>query len=103
MLALAWYDQAEALSSIDAARAIEPYQRSIQLAESAGSTFVEGIAFVGLASLLGGSQEPAVALPLFRAIITRWRRMGIWHHQWTTLRNLVQLFIRIGSSEPQPS
>ena len=100
MLALAWYDQAEALSSIDAARAIEPYQRSIQLAESAGSTFVEGIALVGLASLLGGSQEPGVALPLFRSIITRWRRMGIWHHQWTTLRNLVQLFIRIGSSEP---
>ena len=100
MLALAWYDQAEAWSSIDAARAIEPYQRSIQLAESAGSTFVEGIALVGLASLLGGSQEPGVALPLFRAIITRWRRMGIWHHQWTTLRNLVQLLIRIGSSEP---
>ena len=100
MLALAWYDQAEALSSIDAARAIEPYQRSIQLAESAGSTFVEGIALVGLASLLGGSQDPGVALPLFRSIITRWRRMGIWHHQWTTLRNLVQLFIRIGSSEP---
>ena len=100
MLALAWYDQAEALSSIDAARAIESYQRSIQLAESAGSTFVEGIALVGLASLLGGSQDPGVALPLFRAIITRWRRMGIWHHQWTTLRNLVQLLIRIGSSEP---
>ena len=99
MLALAWYDQAEALSSIDATRAIEPYQRSIQLAGSAGSTFVEGIALVGLASLLGGSQQPAVALPLFRSIITRWRRMGIWHHQWTTLRNLVQLFIRIGSSE----
>ena len=99
MLTLAWYDQAEALSSIDAARAIELYQRSIQLAGSAGSTFVEGIALVGLASLLGGSQQPGVALPLFRSIITRWRRMGIWHHQWTTLRNLVQLFIRIGSSE----
>jgi len=100
MLALAWYDQAEALSSIDAARAIESYQRSIQLAESAGSTFVEGVALVGLASLLGGSQDPGVALPLFRSIITRWRRMGIWHHQWTTLRNLVQLFIRIDCSEP---
>ncbi len=100
MLALAWYDRAEALSSIDAARAIEPYQRAIQLAESAGSTFVEGIALVGLASLLGSSSEPGVALPLFRSIISRWRRMGIWHHQWTTLRNLVQLFIRIGSAEP---
>ena len=94
MLALAWYDRAEALSSIDAVRAIEPYQRAIQLAESAGSTFVEGIALVGLASLLGSSSEPGVALPLFRSIISRWRRMGIWHHQWTTLRNLVQLFVR---------
>ena len=76
MLALAWYDQAEALSIIDPDRAIEPYQRAIHLAESAGSTFVEGIALVGLASLLGRSGEPGTALPLFRSIVDRWRRMG---------------------------
>ena len=99
MLALAWYDQAEALSSVDASRAIESYRRAARLAESAGSTFVEGIALVGLASSLGRSQEPGVALPLFRSIIGRWRRMGIWQHQWTTLRNLVQVFVRSGDWE----
>jgi len=25
--------------------------------------------------------------------------MGVWHHQWTTLRNLVQLLLRIGCNE----
>ena len=99
MLSLAWYDQAEALAGLDADRAVEPYQRAVQLAASAGSTFVEGIALVGLASLLGRAGEPSLALPLFRTIIGRWRRMGVWHHQWTTLRNLVQLLLRTESWE----
>ncbi len=25
--------------------------------------------------------------------------MSVWHHQWTTLRNLVQLFVRTGNWE----
>ena len=99
LLSLAWYDQAEALAGLDPDRAVEPYQRAVQLAASAGSTFVEGIALVGLASLLGRAGEPSLALPLFRTIIGRWRRMGVWHHQWTTLRNLVQLLLRTGSWE----
>jgi tetratricopeptide (TPR) repeat protein len=99
MLALAWYDQAEAWSLVDPDRAIEPYQRAIGLAESAGATFVEGIALVGLASLLGRSGDPSTALPLFRSIVGRWRRMGVWTHQWTTLRNLVQLLIAMGRWE----
>jgi predicted ATPase len=94
MLALAWYDRAEALSALDHAGALESYQRAVHLAEAAGSSFVEGIALVGLASLLGRSQDPQVALPVFRSIIARWRRMNVWHHQWTTLRNLLQLFVR---------
>ena len=99
MLALAWYDQAEALSILEPDRAVEPYQRAISLAESAGATFVEGIALVGLASLLGRSGAPGTALPLFRSIVDRWRQMGVWTHQWTTLRNLVQLLVRMGSWE----
>ncbi|WP_426567032.1 AfsR/SARP family transcriptional regulator [Angustibacter sp. McL0619] len=97
MLALASYDRAEALSMLEPDRAIEPYQRAIGLAESAGATFVEGIALVGLASLLGRSGDPSTALPLFRSIVDRWRRMGVWTHQWTTLRNLVQLLLRMDS------
>jgi tetratricopeptide (TPR) repeat protein len=99
MLALAWYDQAEALSTLEPDRAIEQYQRAIGLADSAGATFVEGIALVGLASLLGRSGDPSTALPVFGSIVDRWRQMGIWTHQWTTLRNLVQLLVRIGSWE----
>ncbi len=99
MLALAWYDQAEAWALLEPSRAIEPYQRAIALAESAGATFVEGIALVGLASLLGRSGDPSTALPLFRSIVGRWRRMGVWTHQWTTLRNLVQLLMEMGRWE----
>jgi hypothetical protein len=99
MLALALYDQAEALSTIEPETARDRYERAIDLARSAGSTFVEGIAMVGLASLLGRSGRPGTALPQFRTIIDRWRDMGIWHHQWTTLRNLVHLLLRIGNGE----
>ena len=99
MSALAWYDLAEAWSIVEPDRAIEPYQRAAGLAESAGATFVEGIALVGLASLLGRSGDPSVALPLFRSMVDRWRRMGVWTNQWTTLRNLVQLLIEMDSWE----
>ncbi len=99
MLALAWYDQAEALSTMDPGRAVEPYRRAVSFADSAGATFVEGIALVGLASLLGRSGDPSTALPLFRSIVDRWRQMGVWTHQWTTLRNLVQLLVKEGSWE----
>ena len=91
MLALALYDQAEPLSMIEPETARDRYERAIGLARAAGSSFIEGIALVGLASLLGRSGRPSTALPQFLAIIDRWHDMGIWHHQWTTLRNLVQL------------
>ena len=99
MLALAWYDQAEALSTSTNSRdgaipALNPTSPG-----PAGSTFVEGIALVGLASTWAApsNRRGPTSVP---AHDHRWRRMGIWHHQWTTLRNLVQLLIRIGSSEP---
>ena len=41
----------------------------------------------------GGITIHRVALPVFRTIIARWREMQVWHHQWTTLRNLLQLFL----------
>ena len=99
MLALALYDQAEPLSLTEPETARDRYERAIGLAQAAGSSFIEGIALVGLASLLGRSGRPSTALPQFLAIIDRWYDMGIWHHQWTTLRNLVQLLLRIGCNE----
>jgi predicted ATPase/DNA-binding SARP family transcriptional activator len=99
MLALALYDQAELLSLTEPETARDRYERAIGLAQAAGSSFIEGIALVGLASLLGRSGRPSTALPQFLAIIGRWHEMGIRHHQWTTLRNLVQLLLRIGCSE----
>ena len=99
MLALALYDQAEPLSLTEPEAARDHYERAIRLARAAGSSFIEGIALVGLASLLGRSGRPSTALPQFLAIIARWHDMGVWHHQWTTLRNLVQLLLRIGCSE----
>jgi predicted ATPase/DNA-binding SARP family transcriptional activator len=99
MLALALYDQAEALSLTEPEAARDRYERAVGLAQAAGSSFIEGIALVGLASLLGRSGRPSTALPQFLAITDRWYDMGIWHHQWTTLRNLVQLLLRIGCNE----
>ena len=63
------------------------------------STFTANIAQVGLAALLTRFGDPGDALRAFRDCVSRWHRMQVWHHQWTTLRNLVQLLVRIRACE----
>jgi hypothetical protein len=36
---------------------------------------------------------------LFRQTIAHWRRLGVYTQQLTTLRNLVELLVRVGSDE----
>jgi hypothetical protein len=59
------------------------------------STFAANIAEVGLAALLARSGNSREALRAFRRTVHRWHRMQVWHRQWTTLRNLVQLLVQI--------
>jgi stage V sporulation protein SpoVS len=37
---------------------------------------------------------------LFLEVVGHWRDRGDWTHQWTTLRNVVDLLVRMGRPEP---
>jgi predicted ATPase len=95
LTAWALYNQAEALALGDPEAARQRYERAITLAESVNSTFTANIAAVGLAAQLARSGDSGEALRAFRRTVHRWHRMQVWHHQWTTLRNLVRLLVRI--------
>ncbi|GAA1400568.1 AfsR/SARP family transcriptional regulator [Catellatospora coxensis] len=99
LLAWAKYCQAEALCGGDPARARRLYAEAVALADSVAGTFTATIAQVGLAALLARSGEDAAALSAFRQCVDRWHRLQVWHHQWTTLRNLVPLLVRVGAGE----
>ena len=97
--AWALYNQAEALAGSDPGIARQRYAEAIALADSVHSTFTATAAEVGLAALLARTGEFTTALRAFRRTVQRWHRMQVWHHQWTTLRNLVQLLVRVGADE----
>jgi tetratricopeptide (TPR) repeat protein len=99
LTAWALYNQAEALAFSDPAAARQRYRRAITVAESVNSSFGANIAEVGLAALLARSGDADDALRAFRRTVRRWHRMQVWHHQWTTLRNLAQLLVRIRAYE----
>ena len=82
----------------DAAR--EMLGRAIELAAEVRNRFIGGIARVSLASLEARHGDANASLPAFREIIDHWRRTGDWVHMWTTLHNLLVLFVRLGAPEP---
>ncbi|HEU5472921.1 MAG TPA: BTAD domain-containing putative transcriptional regulator [Actinophytocola sp.] len=94
---LAWglYAQGEALALTHPDEARDRYESAIAVAESASSTFAANICMVGLAALLARSGNTDDALRAFRRSVRDFHVMQVWQHQWTTLRNLVQLLIRV--------
>ena len=67
------------------------YARAIARARTSGSTFVQGIAGVGLVTVRADSGRIDDALRGYRDLIDYWERTGSWIQQWTTLRNLARL------------
>ena len=80
--------------------ALTHYEASIDRARSVGSTFVQGIAAVGLLSQLTATGQTARALLGYRDLIDYWERTGSWVQQWTTLRNVADILEELGGSEP---
>lgn len=98
MRAWARYCHGEALMDTDPAEAARRLEEAIAIASSVGS-LPEGVALVSLASLCGRRGETDRALALFREVIVRWRRLGNYSHQLTTLRNLVEVLARLDAGE----
>ena len=99
-LAWAWYLRGEAILDADPDQAVAALERAVELAGSVRNHFVRGVALVSSGSARGRSADPWGAVGAFRAIIDHWRRAGDWTHQWTTLRNLVDLLVRLEIDEP---
>ncbi|WP_198654095.1 MULTISPECIES: AfsR/SARP family transcriptional regulator [Nocardia] len=94
-IAWALYSEAEALAGDTPDRARDRYREAITQAAPVASIFVTNVAHVGLAALHTRAGAIPSALAEFRAAVRGWRRMQVWHHQWTTLRNLLLLLAGI--------
>ncbi|PVZ11151.1 AfsR/SARP family transcriptional regulator [Actinomycetospora cinnamomea] len=77
----------------------ERYTTAIACARSTGSTFLEAIAAVGLASLLSRAGRYDAALAGYRDVVDHWVEGGNWGHLWVTLRNLAELLRELGDGE----
>jgi predicted ATPase/DNA-binding SARP family transcriptional activator len=100
--ATAWslYVDGEILADTDPDRAIALLDSSIDLAQTVGSTFVLGVALVSASSVRGRHGDPYGALQMFLMVVQHWHRVGNWTQQWTTLRNVIDLLVRLGADRP---
>ncbi|MDP8971089.1 MAG: AfsR/SARP family transcriptional regulator [Actinomycetota bacterium] len=100
--ATAWslYVDGEILAGAASDHAVALLDSSIDLARSVGSTFVLGVALVSASSVRGRHGDPHGALRMFLRVVEHWHGVGNWTQQWTTLRNVIELFVRLGADIP---
>lgn len=96
-LAFASWISGEIIADTAPGQARELLLRAIELATSAGSRFVAGIARVSLASLDARHGDVAVALGHYERAIREWQQAGAWTPLWVTFRTLVELLARAGA------
>lgn len=89
------YTFGEAVLDDDPVAAIAALDEAVELAERVEQDFLAGVARVGAVSLRGRHFDPDEALAGYAELIESWRRAGNWRQQWTTLRNLLELFARL--------
>jgi predicted ATPase len=99
---VAWlrYAEGEALAGEDPNRAVAAFEDAIERADGVGNLFLGGVARVSVTSVHAKSADPTGALHAFARLIEDWQRHGNLTHLVTSLRNLIELFVRIGALEP---
>ena len=90
------YVEGELLLSADPARAYAVLEDALGRARVSGDEYLAGVALVSAASAAHRSGRAAVARRLFADVIRHWQVRGDLTHQWTTLRNVVQVLIAVG-------
>lgn len=68
---------------------------AMEVGREVGDRLVWGVAGLSALTVKARYGEPREALRAFPALIEHWRRTGTWTPQWTTLRNLIELLVRI--------
>ena len=101
-VAIAWarYAAGEARLETEPDVAVTLIEDALARAETLTDRYLTGVALVSAASLRGRHGDPHRALPLFAEVMRRWHTAGDWTHQWTTVRNVIELLVRIGADEP---
>lgn len=90
------YVEGELLLSDDPVRAYDVLADAHNRARASGDEYLTGVALVSAASAAHRSGRLDVARRLFVEVIRHWQVRGDLTHQWTTLRNVVQVLIAAG-------
>ena len=94
--AYAWFCAGEADLAVDVDRARARLARAIELADITKASFVAGIAGASKASIDARFGDAQAAADDYRRLINHWRRAGMWSTQWTMLRSIAGLLVRLG-------
>lgn len=96
-LLAAWCDYAEGelLSETDPHTAIALVDRAVEAAEAGGWEMLAGASRLTAGSLRARVADAADAVPRFQQLVRHWADRGDHTHQWTTLRNVVELLVRV--------
>ncbi|NAZ84781.1 hypothetical protein GTR00_01360 [Kineococcus sp. T90] len=95
LLAWATYVAGEVLLDADPDRAARYLRTAIDASRVHEDRYLTGVALTSAASLHSRHGDPAEAVHLFREVVEHWSRLGDWTHQWTALRNVVDLLLRL--------
>jgi predicted ATPase/DNA-binding SARP family transcriptional activator len=95
--AMGWahYGEAEVLIDEDPDRAGALLDEALARASAVGDRYLAGVTLVSAASLRVRHGDPERARSLFRDVIEHWHQAGNWTQQWTTLRNVIDLLVRL--------
>lgn len=98
----AWarYTRGELLAESDPELADALLTEAVGEARSYDERYLLGVAMVSVASVRARHGDPEEAREMFADVVRHWRAQGDWTHQWTTLRNVLALFARLGRTEP---
>ena len=91
-----WYCAGEAVLEHDRALARSRLVRAGALADRTGAGFVAGVAGASRTSIDARHGDPRLAADDYRRLIVAFRRAGMWSTQWTMLRSIAGLLVRLG-------
>jgi hypothetical protein len=98
-LARAEYALGEALLDDQPDQARLALDRAITHARSARNRFLLGVALIAASSLHIRHGDPRHAAALLGETIDHWSQAGNWTQQWITIRQVIDLLVRLGAHE----
>lgn len=90
------YAEGEIAIDTDPERALRSLERAMELADRVGNRYLGGVARVSATSLRARHGDPTDALDAFADVIRWWLDRGDRTHLVTTLRNVLDLLVRLG-------